>query len=38
LHTKGLGVQLSFEHQFQLLVNTFQEKSVENLIANHFVQ
>jgi hypothetical protein len=30
LHTKGLGFQLSLRHQLQPLVNTFQDKSVEN--------
>jgi hypothetical protein len=26
LHTKGIGFRLSFRHQLQLLVNTFQKK------------
>jgi hypothetical protein len=38
LHSNGLGFQLSFGHQLQPLVNTFQGKSSENLIANHFVR
>jgi hypothetical protein len=30
LHTKGLWFRLFFGHQLQPLVNTFQEKSVDN--------
>jgi hypothetical protein len=37
LHTNCIRSQLSFKHQLQPLVNTFQEKSVENLISNHLV-
>jgi hypothetical protein len=37
LHTKGLGFRLSFGHQLQLLLNTYQEKLSENKIANHLV-
>jgi hypothetical protein len=38
LHRKGLGLQLSFGHQLQLLVNMYQEKSFEKYISNHLVQ
>jgi hypothetical protein len=38
LLTKGLGFQLSFGSQLQLLVNTYHVQSVENSIANHLVQ
>jgi hypothetical protein len=37
LQTKGLGFRLSFRHQFQLLVNTYQKKLIDNKIANHLV-
>jgi hypothetical protein len=35
LHTKGLGFSLSFGHQLQLLVNTYQEKSFKNKSPNY---
>jgi hypothetical protein len=41
LHAKGLFrvlIIVSPRHQLQLLVNTYQEKLVNNYIANHLVQ
>jgi hypothetical protein len=33
-----LGLRISFKHQLKLLVNTYQENSLKNLIANHIAQ